>query len=230
MKTALCYVLVVAACLHITHPVSGSGFQDIKEKIDSILNPAFNSATAAFPCKIGTTGRPKIGKWQDVDKCLNNAIAGIDWNALATQLKVLRENTKGVPAPEFESAVDSVLASHVLPFEKVFVIKDPKTLLPLTNSLLRLLPADSMKDAPVYEKSGTLLGSFNGVYTYESSGGSGTGARYRLSLFEYSDRNGEPRSVSDRLLLDAYGIPWKEAASQPGFRLTSEKLELTGKY
>jgi hypothetical protein len=228
MKTVVCSLLI-ASFLLIPVPVNGRGFQDIKEKIDAILTPAFNSAVAAFPCKIGTTGRPKIGKWQDVDECLNNAVARIDWEALATQLKTLRENTKGMSVPELESAVDSVLASHVIPFERVFEIKDPKALLPLTNSLLRFLPVDSMKDAPGYEKSGTLLGSFNGVYTYERSGGSGTGARYRLSLFEYADRNGETRSVSDRLLLDAYGIPWKEAASQPGFRLSSDKLESGGK-
>jgi hypothetical protein len=227
MKTAACSLLT-ASFLLIAAPVNGRGFQDIKEKIDAILTPAFQSAIAAFPCKIGTTGRPKIGKWQDVDKCLNNAVTRIDWEALGTQLKALRENTRGMSVPEFESVVDSVLASHEIPFERVFTIKDPKVLLPLTNSLLRFLPVDSMKDAPVYEKSGTLLGSFNGVYTYERSGGSGTGARYRLSLFEYSDRNGDTRSVSDRLLLDAYGIPWRDAASQPGFRLSSDKLEISG--
>jgi hypothetical protein len=229
MKIAL--YLCIVSCLLAAVPVSGvAGPQDIKEKIDGIVSPAFSAAVASFPCKIGTAGRPKMGKWQDVDECLNNALSKIDWKAMTQQLRELRESTRGISAPEFESAIDSVLASHVIPFDKVFSIKDVKTLLPLTNSLLRFLPSDSMKDAPVYDKTGNLMGSFNGVYTYERSGGSGTGAPYRLSLFEYTDRNGETRSVSDRLLLDSYGIPWKEAAGQPGFRLITDKLELNGKY
>jgi hypothetical protein len=230
MTTALSHLLI-ATCLLAIAPVRIlAGPQDTKEKIDAILSPAFDSAIASFPCKIGTAGKPKIGKWQDVDECLSKAVSKIDWKALTLKLRELRDGTRGISTPEFDSAVEGVLALHFLPFEKVFIFKDAKTLLPLTNSVLRFLPSDSMKDAPVYEKTGTLLGSFNGVYTYERSGGSGTGSPYRLTLFEYSDRNGESRSVPDRLLLDAYGIPWKEAAGQPGFRLTADQLDLNGKH
>jgi hypothetical protein len=230
MKTALVQILIVSFLLASPALPAGREVQDIKGKIDAILAPAFDAAVAGLPCKIGTTGKPKMGKWQDVDECLNKAAAKLDWKALAARLKELREGTRGTSAPEFETAVEAVLATHVLPFDKVFIIKDEKTLLPLTNSVLRFLPPESLKDTPIFEKTGTHLGSFSGVYTYERSGGSGTGTTYRLSLFEYLDRNGEPRSVSDRLLLDSYGIPWKEAASQPGFRLSTERLELNGKY
>jgi hypothetical protein len=229
MKTAI-YHFLIATCYFAAAPVRIlAAPQDIKGKIDAILSPAFDSAVTSFPCKIGTTGKPKIGKWQEVDECLSKAVSKIDWKVLTLKLKELRDGTRGISAPEFDSTVAGVLALHVLPFDKVFLFKDPKTLLPLTNSVLRFLPSDSMKDAPVYEKTGTLLGSFTGVYTYERSGGSGTGSRYRLSLFEYSDRNGESRSVSDRLLLDSYGIPWKEAAGQLGFRLSADQLDLNGK-
>jgi hypothetical protein len=38
------------------------------------------------------------------------------------------------------------------------------------------------------------------------------------------DRNGNVQPAADKLLLDSYGVPWRDARAQRGFRLTSEKL------
>ena len=51
---------------------------------------------------------------------------------------------------------------------------------------------------------------------------------FRLVLFQYTDRDGQVQSSTERLLLDSFGVPWKDARSRKGFRLTMEKLTLEG--
>lgn len=163
-------------------------------------------------------------RWEDVDGCLNNAAAAkVDWQSLSIRLRELRDGIRDLSAIEFAATVEPVLARHAVPFEKMFIVKDERALLPLTNSVLRFLPAGSLQDAPVFDKVGTLMGTFAGVYSYESSG---SGNPYHLYLFQYADRNGEFKTAPGRLLLDSFGIPWKEARNHPGFRLSADKLLL----
>lgn len=198
--------------------------RDLDDRIDALVAPAFQSAVAGFPCKIKERGKPKILHWEDVDDCLNNAAAGkVDWQALSSSLVALRDGIRGLSPMEFAAVVESVVTKHTVIFDKMFIVKDEKALVPLTNSLLRFLPAGSLQDVPVFDKVGTLMGTFGGVYSYESSG---SGNPYHLTQFQYADRNGEFKTAPERLLLDSFGIPWKDARSQPGFRLPADKLQL----
>jgi hypothetical protein len=115
--------------------------------------------------------------------------------------------------------VEASLSAHALTFDRVFVVKDPETLVPLTNSLLKFLPADSLLNLPVYGKAGTQVGTFMGTYSYERTGGLASANKYSLVLFQYADRNGNVQPAGDKLLLDSFGISWKEAQGQKGFRL-----------
>jgi len=198
--------------------------RELEDKIDALIAPAFQSAVGGFPCKLKGRGKPKILHWEDVDECLNNTAAGkVDWQALSIRLVALRDGTRGLSVMEFAAAVDSALAKHTVTFDKMFIVKDDKALLPLTNSLLKFLPAGSLQDIPVFDKFGTLMGSFGGAYVYESSG---SGNPYHLAMFQYADRNGEFKTAPERLLLDSFGVPWKDAKTQPGFRLPADKLLL----
>jgi hypothetical protein len=198
--------------------------RDLNDKIEALIAPAFQSAVAGFPCKLKERGKPKMLHWEEVDDCLNNAAAAkIDWRALSSSLSEVRDGIRGLSTAEFAAVVESALAKYTVPFEKMFTVKDEKALLPLTNSLLRFLPAGSLQDIPVFDKVGTLMGMFGGVYSYESSG---SGNPYHLAQFQYADKNGEFKSAPERLLLDSFGVPWKDAKSQPGFRLPADKLQL----
>jgi hypothetical protein len=113
-----------------------------------------------------------------------------------------------------------------LPYEKVFIVKDVRALLPLSNALLKFLPEGSLQDLPVTEKLlKKQVGTFSGIYLFEKSG-EVSGNRNRLVLFQYTDDKGKIHSASERLLLDTFGVPWEEAMSQPGFRLPAEKIAL----
>jgi hypothetical protein len=196
--------------------------EDIKNKVDALILEAYQSASAEFPCKLKNSGEHKILRWRDVEKCLNNAEGQIDWEGLARKMQALPGGGKYY-ATDLLSVIESSLAAHTLPFDKVFQAKEAEALLPLSNSLLKFLPADSLLELPVYDKAGKRIGTFAGVYTYEKMGEI-SGARMRHALFQYTDATGRMQSSPDRLLLDSYSVPWKDAKSQPGFRLTVDKL------
>ena len=197
---------------------------EVKTRIDALITPAYQTVTAAFPCKLKSKGKPKMAPWQDVDRCLNGAAERVDWPALAGELEKVRAAVPGLSTTEFWALVDSALSAHTLTFEKVFELKNPETLLPLTNSLLKFLPADSLQGLDVVSKAGDRVGSFQGTYAYERSGGLATANSNQLIVFQYSDQAGTMQAAGEKLLLDSFGVPWKDARSQPGFRLPANKL------
>ena len=52
---------------------------EVKARIDAAISKAYESASARFPCKLGTSGKPKILEWQTLGKCLNSANDRVDW-------------------------------------------------------------------------------------------------------------------------------------------------------
>ncbi len=199
---------------------------DFKAKVDAMVSEAYQSAAAQFPCKLKTRGKPKMLHWQQVDKCLNGASDRVDWEGLSLQIQELR-NSSRYTRTEIAAAVESSMAAHAMPFEKVFTVKKMEALLPLTNSLLKFMPAESLQGAPVFEKAGPRIGTFSGVYNYEKAGGLTAANRFRMSIFQYTDLKGNMQTPTgpNRLLLDSYGVPWKEAFSQPGFRLNTDRID-----
>ena len=215
----------IGLLLRAPAPASQGLPKELLEKIDTIIAGAYQAAAAKFPCKIGT-GKHRMMSWQKVDRCLNDAAAEVDWEGISKQLEALRVEPTRISIGEFNGAVDTSLAAHALPYEKVFIVKDERALLPLTNSVLKFLPADSLHDLPVFDRTGSEVGRFSGVYPYERQGGLASANTYRLMLFQYTDKLGNVQSASEKLLLDSFGVPWKDTHTQPGFRLTSEKLDV----
>jgi hypothetical protein len=200
--------------------------QETSAAIDAAVLNAYRTASAGFPCKVKGRGKPKMMRWEQVDRCLADAVNKVDWAAFSRQLETARSNAKEISASDFNAAVDASLLEHALPYESVFTIKSDKILLPLTNSVLRYVPPESLMGLPVTDKAGTEVGTFSGLYSYERSGGLASANMFRLVLFQYTDRSGKAQSSPDRLLLDSFGVPWKDAALKKGFRLTMEKLTL----
>lgn len=197
---------------------------EVKAKIDAAISKAYESASAQFPCKLGTSGKPKMLEWQTLGKCLNSANDRIDWLGVSRQLQEIRKDS-GFDAAEISSLVDSSLSAHALPYQKIFAVKKPNVLLPLSSSLLKFLPEGSLQNLPVFSKSGTQIGVFSGLYSFEKAGElSGKIEQHRL--FQYTDSKGELHGSPDMLLLDSFAVPWKSAVSQPGFRLPSDKIVL----
>jgi hypothetical protein len=198
---------------------------ELQKGVDDIVTGAYKTASAEFPCKVGSHGKYHMLKWQTIDGCLNDAYNRVDWTELSESVSKLRDRA-GSLAGEIPAMIETSLTAHAIPYDKVFLVKDTEALLPLTNSVLKFLPPDSLMDLPVYENTGGRIGTFSGVYTYDKSGGLAAANSYRMAIFQYTDLKGEVQTPSgvNRLLLDSYGVPWKGALSQPGFRLYSDKL------
>jgi hypothetical protein len=196
---------------------------DLKAKVDAIVSAAYQSASASFPCKLGAVyDKTKMLSWQDIDKCLNYANDRVNWEELSLQIRKIRE-TSGYLAMDLSSEIESSLAARAIPYNKVFRVKETAALLPLSNSLLKFLPAGSLMDLPVFSHSGARIGTFSGVYIFEKEGVL-SGTMQRHSLFQYTDPSGNIQSSPSSLLLDSYGVVWKDVQSQLGFQLPSDRL------
>jgi hypothetical protein len=204
---------------------------DVTQKVDALVGAAVEPAMRQFPCKVKTSGKPKMIRWQDVDKCLNKAVESVDWDDLSTQLRALKNETRANPANDFLRAVDAALSERTLTFDKVFIVKDSKALLPLTHSVLKYLPSDSLQGLAVFGDTGENVGTFAGVFFSERSGGLVSIKSYSLARFQYKDADGNVHSAMDSLHLPtdgigSYGITWSDVEQHLGFSLTSENLNL----
>ena len=87
--------LTLSACLISGFCVAPCLCQELtpvfKAKIDSLIVSAYRTAAEEFPCKPKTGGKPRMIRWQDVEKCLNNAEERIDWEDLTRKIEALRE-------------------------------------------------------------------------------------------------------------------------------------------
>ena len=197
---------------------------EIRSKVDAVISTAYETASSKFPCKLKSSGDPKMLRWHDVGKCLDSANDFVDWDDISSRLKAISKDYR-LQSEEMMAVVESSLNAHALSYSKVFNVKDVEALLPLSNSLLKFLPEGSLQDLPVFNKSGERVGTFSGVYSFEKMG-TISGTRNQLVLFQYTDPKGNVHGSSERLLLDSFGVPWKGAVSQPGFRLPPSSILL----
>jgi hypothetical protein len=198
--------------------------EDLRKQVDAIVQEAYQSASAKFPCVLKAGGKPKMLLWQSADKCLNRAYERVDWEHISRRLQEIQEKGRNESA-DFLSAVEASLSAHAVIYGNVFKVKNDKALLPLSNSILKFLPADSLLGLPVTDRTGKKIGTFSGRYTFEKMGEI-SGVKQRHSLFQYTDVNGKIQSSSDRLLLDSFGVSWKEVVEQRGFCLPADKIKL----
>jgi len=213
-----CFCVPDSPCQYVT--------AEAEAKIDSLIVTAYQSAVEEFPCKVKTDGNPRMIRWQDIEECFNDAEDRVDWENLTQQIETLRTDGGFLKADIFE-AIESALSAHVISYTRVFKVNKKEALLPLSNTVLKFLPHDSLMDLPVFDKRmKKQVGTFSGVFTYERSGGLSVANSYKLAVFQYTDMKGDIQtpSMNNRLLLDSYGVPWEDASSLPGFRLTSNKL------
>jgi|WetSurMetagenome_2_1015567.scaffolds.fasta_scaffold22207_2 hypothetical protein len=213
-------ILIGVLCAGLGYGQSSS--DDYKQKIDAIVSAAYKSASVKFPCALKTQGDAQMLSWQAIDKCLNYANDQIDWEELARQVQEIRKGLR-YQDPELNLAIESSLSAQAIPYNKVFRVKDADALLPLSSSLLKFLPPDSLLDLPVYDNSGVQIGTFSGTYVFEKVGEL-SGKSLKHTLFQYTTPAGVMRNPSNPLLLDSYGVRWKQAQSHRGFRLSSDML------
>jgi hypothetical protein len=197
--------------------------QDLRMKVDAIVATAYKQASAKFPCKLGAFGKAKMGSWKNVENCVNPANDLVDWDSLAAEIQKIRDRGR-YQTEDMIAVIEASLAAQAISYDKVFVIKQEKALLPLSNSLLKFLPASSLAGLPVYDKNGSLLGAFSGTYVMEKRGGLESANSFQMVNFQYTDLKGDMQKAMQPFLLDSFGVSWNDAKSQLGFQLPADKL------
>ncbi|MEJ2108751.1 MAG: hypothetical protein P8Z37_02345 [Acidobacteriota bacterium] len=195
-------------------------------EIDSMIVAAYQTASEEFPCKPGTDGKPRMIKWQDLDKCLNDANERVDWESLAGQIETLRTEER-VLRQDVSPVVEKALSAHLIPYSRVLSVNRKDVLLPLTNTVLKFFPSNTLEGLPVFDrKLKKQIGKFFSTFTYEKTGGLSAATTYRLYMFQYTDLTGDLEApiISGGLLLDSYGVPWEDISTLSGFRLSSDSL------
>jgi hypothetical protein len=220
-------ILFFSMCLGLAFSVSGqSSPEEFKKKVDAIVAQAYQEAVVKFPCRLRTSGKAKMGRLKDVENCVNPAHDLVDWEGHAAALRKLREDER-ISREDLAAAVETALTEQALPYHRIFQVKEKEegaALLPLTNSILKFLPENSLTALPVYRKDGSLLGSFIGTYSFDRSGGLEILTGYNMKYFQYTDLHGSAQAPGERFLIDSYGVPWRDAWHRPGFRLPPNKL------
>jgi hypothetical protein len=136
-----------------------------------------------LPVNLKTRGKPKVGRWEKVDEILNGV-------------------GKAVEKLPCQFAFGDLFRTK----------KEEELFFPLTNTVLRVVPEESLSGTEVFNKDGEVLGVFSNRFTYERSGGLQLKKSYSTYFFQFVDSAGKLQSVrrGNRLLLDDFVVRWVE--------------------
>ena len=137
-----------------------------------------------LPKKVGTRGKPRMIKWEEVDKVLNDV----------------------------EKAVQGKSCSYT--FGQLFRTKHGDALFPLTNSVVRIAPEASFQGMMIVTRAGDEVGEYGGTFRYDRAGGGYALSRYSLESFQYRDSTGAYHTAGSGLLIDQYGVTWEKLQGQ----------------
>lgn len=176
------------------HPRTAAGIRQIRFGcmalmliMTGIMEPAAASPdcetilpSLKLPAKLKTRGKPKRGRWENVDKVVTR----------------VREATQDQDCS--------------LTLEQLFRVRRQEIFFPLTNNLLRTIPEASLAGVAVYSNDGERLGEFSNIVPYHRSGGLYAVRGYTLHYFQYQDEEGGLHSSGTDLLLDNFLLKWSE--------------------
>ncbi len=140
-----------------------------------------------LPRKLKTRGKPRMGRWEVVDKTLNE----------------LSQRLQG--------------KSCRLTFGQIFDNGRDDVLFPLTNTVVRIVPEESLSGLTVITREGNELGPYQGRVRFDRSGGLYALDKYTLYYFQYRGSDSQVHAAGTRLLLDEFGVRWSELRNRVAF-------------
>ena len=141
-----------------------------------------------LPVKVKTRGKPKIVRWELVDKTMSEI-----------------NNFEG-SLPECE-----------LTFGQIFRNDRDDLYFPLTNTLIRLAPEGVFKDLRFYSRDGVEQGTYLQRAVFEKTGGLYARRSYQIYIFQYTTPSGRLMKVGSQLLLDNFGFKWEDIKDKVAF-------------
>lgn len=135
-----------------------------------------------IPVKLKTRGKPKVARWEKVDEVMN----GLGEKVTSSECSFT--------------------------FEELFRYKKEDELyFPLTNTVLRVVPEESLPGTRVFNKDGEQLGVYANRFSYERSGGLQLKKSYSVYFFQYKNAAEKLQAVRRTgLLLDDFVVKWSD--------------------
>jgi hypothetical protein len=133
-----------------------------------------------LPVKLSTQGKVQRAKWDKVDEVLSR----------------LDQGRQEKPCQ--------------LTFEQIFRTDREDLFLPITNTIVRVVPESTLIGVSVFDQEGVLLGEYQGRTTYSRKGNLYAVDSYVLYYFQFKDTEGELQSSGTQLLLDTFLMKWSE--------------------
>jgi len=146
------------------------------------------------PKKIKARGPQHILRFEDIDRRLADVAA---W---------LEQRQAALPDPEAPKGTPVSVS-----FAELFQPARSDALFPLTNNIVRTVPESSLTGLPVFDGTGTPMGTFSNKYPYTRSGAQS----YTLWFFQYQSSDGRLRRTGPDLLLDRFSVRWLDIADKP---------------
>ena len=142
-----------------------------------------------LPVKAKTRGKPKVIKWELVDKTMDSL-------------------------DKFEGA--SSLCQ--LTFEQIFKTDRDDLYFPLTNTVIRLAPEGTFDGLKFYTKDEVEQGTFENRVTFERTGGLYARNSYQVYIFQYTTPSGRLMKIGPQLLLDNFVFKWEDIKDKVAYR------------
>jgi hypothetical protein len=149
-----------------------------------------------LPADLKTRGKPRVAKWELVDKTLNNVSKSL-----------------GGLTCEYS-------------FGQLFRTKHEELYFPLTNSLVRLVPDESLAGIEVFNEELERIGLFEGKVRFEKSGNLYARSSYTIYYFQFRTESGKLESVPRQMnLLDRYLVRWADIRDKVALRTVKTELD-----
>lgn len=141
-----------------------------------------------LPVKAKTRGKPRIIRWELVDKTLDSL-----------------------------DKLEGVGPGCRLTFSQVFSNDRDDVYIPLTNTLIRLAPEGTFKGLTFYSHDGVEQGTYEQRVEFEKTGGLYARRSYTIFIFQYTTPSGRLMKVGPQLLLDNFIIKWEDVEDKIAF-------------
>ena len=148
-----------------------------------------------LPVKAKTRGKPRIIRWELVDKTMD-------------RLDKLEDAEPGCR----------------MTFSQVFRNDRDDIYLPLTNTLIRLAPEGTFNGLKFYSRDGVEQGTYEQRVEYEKTGGLYARRSYKIYIFQYTTPSGRLMKVGPQLLLDNFIIKWDDVKDRIAYTSDREEF------
>lgn len=146
-----------------------------------------------LPVKAKTRGKPRVVRWELVDKTMNSL-----------------------------DQLEGVSAECKLTFGEIFESDRENLYFPLTNTLIRVAPEGTFNGLKFYSRDEVEQGTYEHRITFERTGGLYARNSYQVYIFQYTTPSGRLMKIGPQLLLDSFVLKWEDIKDKVAYSASAD--------